>query len=69
MLEIKFRGSSSQGHVIHKVNFKVVEKVQKSIFSNQENNDSFGFLVKLTFQQYQFYGNWPYGSRDMRTQS
>ena len=31
MLEIKFRGSSSQGHVIHKVNFKVVGKVQRSI--------------------------------------
>ena len=32
MLEIKFRGSSSQGHVIHTVNFKVVEKVQRSMF-------------------------------------
>ena len=54
MLEIKFRGISSQGHVIHKVNFKVVEKVQRStvlLFSNLENNDSFGFLVKLPFQQ------------------
>ena len=30
MLEIKFRGALSQGHVIHKVNFKVVEKVQRS---------------------------------------
>ena len=34
MWEIKFRGSSSQGHVIHKVNFKVIEKVKRSMHSN-----------------------------------
>ena len=54
MLEIKFRGALSQGHVIHKVNFKVIERFKGQpvlLFSKQENNDSFGFLVKLPFQQ------------------
>ena len=61
MWEIKFQERSSQGRVIHKVNFKVITKVKRSAyptFSDLNNNGRFGILVKLPFQQYQFYEDW-----------
>jgi len=34
MSEIKFQERSSQGHVIHTVNFNVITKVKRSMYPN-----------------------------------
>ena len=54
MPKSNFRASSSQGHVIHKVDFKVKHKAQRSydLLFSKEGYDKFRFLVKLPLQPF-----------------